>query len=245
MNPYHKLVNDYARLARAGKSYPLGNCAKSSTATPAPDAPTVAIFSPHPDDETITGGLALRLLRQARWRIVDVAVTLGSNQARRAGRLAELKACCDYIDFELLPAIPDGLDKINVESRQANPELWAQSSAVIVQKLNELKPKVIFFPHDSDWNTTHIGTHFLVLDALQSMPASFSCYIVETEFWMPMSSPNLMVELSEEDLGDLVTAISFHVEEVRRNPYHLSLPAWTRQRQARQRAGQPSRRGCS
>jgi hypothetical protein len=27
-------------------------------------------------------------------------------------------------------------------------------------------------------------------------------------------------------LGDLITALTFHVEEVRRNPYHLTLPAW-------------------
>jgi hypothetical protein len=35
-----------------------------------------------------------------------------------------------------------------------------------------------------------------------------------------------MVELGEQDLGDLVAALTFHVGEVRRNPYHLSLPAW-------------------
>ncbi len=27
-------------------------------------------------------------------------------------------------------------------------------------------------------------------------------------------------------MADLVTALSFHVGEVRRNPYHLLLPAW-------------------
>ena len=27
-------------------------------------------------------------------------------------------------------------------------------------------------------------------------------------------------------LGDLITALTFHAGEVRRNPYHLSLPAW-------------------
>jgi hypothetical protein len=35
-----------------------------------------------------------------------------------------------------------------------------------------------------------------------------------------------MVESSEEDVADLLAALSFHVEEVRRNPYHLRLPAW-------------------
>jgi hypothetical protein len=35
-----------------------------------------------------------------------------------------------------------------------------------------------------------------------------------------------MVEMSAEDLGDMMTATSFHVGEVNRNPYHLLLPAW-------------------
>jgi hypothetical protein len=35
-----------------------------------------------------------------------------------------------------------------------------------------------------------------------------------------------MVESSEEDVSDLLAALSFHIEEVRRNPYHLRMPAW-------------------
>src|SRR5262249_17031231 len=68
--------------------------------------------------------------------------------------------------------------------------------------------------------------HFLVLDALKTLPADFHCFVVETEFWAAMPSPNLTVEISPQDLGDLITALTFHVGEVRRNPYHLSLPAW-------------------
>jgi hypothetical protein len=64
------------------------------------------------------------------------------------------------------------------------------------------------------------------VDALKSMPLQFSCYTVETEYWAPMPSPNLMIELSQEDLAELMTALSFHVGELERNPYHLSMPAW-------------------
>jgi hypothetical protein len=41
-----------------------------------------------------------------------------------------------------------------------------------------------------------------------------------------MADPNLMVEVKHEDVADLITALTFHVGEVQRNPYHLSLPAW-------------------
>jgi hypothetical protein len=52
------------------------------------------------------------------------------------------------------------------------------------------------------------------------------CHVVETEFWGAMSTPNLMVETSVDDLARMMAALSFHVGEVRRNPYHLLVPAW-------------------
>ncbi len=41
-----------------------------------------------------------------------------------------------------------------------------------------------------------------------------------------MATPNLMVESTPADVADLVAALSLHVGEVARNPYHLRLPAW-------------------
>src|SRR5260221_14694978 len=41
-----------------------------------------------------------------------------------------------------------------------------------------------------------------------------------------MDTPNLVVESSAEDVVDLITALSFPVGEVKRNPYHLRMPAW-------------------
>jgi hypothetical protein len=63
------------------------------------------------------------------------------------------------------------------------------------------------------------------MDALKAM-GDLKCFLVETEFWGQMQSPNLLVELGTEEVAALVAATSFHAGEVRRNPYHLSLPAW-------------------
>jgi len=226
MNPYHHFVAEYARFASEGKAWPLGGFARCPRPALAPDAPTALIFSPHPDDEVIIGGLALRLLREAGWNILNVAVTQGSNPARLAARLAELRACCDCIGFGLVQIAPNGLEKISVRTREQEPAHWARAVKVIAEILSQHRPRVIFFPHDADWNSSHIGTHHLVLDALKTLPSDFHCHAVETEFWGAMASPNLLVEVSPPDLGDLVTALTFHVGEVRRNPYHLSLPAW-------------------
>ncbi len=226
MNPYLHFVSEYARLAQAGKAWPLGGFPPGPRPAVPADAPVALIFSPHPDDEVIIGGLALRLLREARWNVINVAVTQGSNRARQAGRWAELAACCECIGFGLEATQPGGLERVNVATRAQDPAHWAAAVQVIADLLARHRPKAIFFPHEQDWNSSHIGTHHLVLEALGTLPADFRTVAVETEFWGAMAAPNLMVEISPGDLADLITALTFHVGEVRRNPYHLTLPAW-------------------
>ncbi len=226
MNPYHRFVSEYARLSREGRAWPLGGFPDCPRPQLTPDAPVVLIFSPHPDDEVIIGGLALRLLREAKWNVINVAVTQGSNKARQTERWAELKNCCDCIGFGLVPTAPNGLEKVNVKCRQQEPEHWAQSVQVIAGIHAQHRPRAILFPHDDDWNSSHIGTHHLVVDALRTLGPDFDCFTIETEFWGAMKNPNLTVEISARDLGDLITALTFHVGEVKRNPYHLTLPAW-------------------
>jgi LmbE family N-acetylglucosaminyl deacetylase len=226
MNPYQSYVRELARMVREGHRLPLGGFPTPTRRPVAKDAPRVLIFSPHPDDEVIVGGLALRLLRELRWNVVNVAVTQGSKKERQLERWSELQKCCDYIGFELLSTAPGGLEGINLNSRGCQPNQWAESVQRIQEILGEAAPRVIFFPHDNDWNVTHIGTHHLVVDALKAMGPSFECFAIETEFWGAMATPNLMVELGEEELAELITALSFHAGEVRRNPYHLLLPAW-------------------
>ncbi len=226
MNPYLEFASAYAQLAIGGKSLPLGGIAPSSRSTPAPDAPRALIFSPHPDDECIIGGLALRLKREAGMRVVNIAVTQGSNRQRQQPRWQELSHACKYLGFELEPTAPNGLEKINAQARQQAPQHWAAAVSVIAAALARHQPRVIFYPHPLDWNGTHIGTHLLVTDALRTLPRQFQTLVVETEFWGQMAAPNLMVELSIEDVADLLAALSFHVGEVQRNPYHLRLPAW-------------------
>ena len=226
MNPYHQFVASFAQLIAAGKSLPLGEIPPHHKSKPAADATVALIFSPHPDDECIIGGLALRLLRETGMRVINVAVTQGSRKERQQPRWQELKNACNQLGFDLEQTAPNGLEKIASKTRLEDPQPWSAAVKIISTTLTRHQPRVIFFPHEFDWNSTHIGTHFLVMDALQTLPANFQCLIIETEFWGQMSSPNLMVESSVEDVAELLAALSFHVGEVRRNPYHLQMPAW-------------------
>jgi hypothetical protein len=137
-----------------------------------------------------------------------------------------LQNACGWLGFEVEQAAPNGLERINPKTRTDDVEHWPVAIKIIAATLVQHQPRAIFFPHELDWNSTHIGTHFLVMDALATLPADFQCLMIETEYWAPMSAPNLMVESGVDDVADLLAALSFHVEEVRRNPYHLRMPAW-------------------
>ena len=226
MNSYRQFVSAFANLITNGKTLPLGNVPPHDKPVSQAAAPVALIFSPHPDDECIIGGLALRLMREGGMHVINVAVTQGSKKERKAGRLQELKNACDWIGFGLEQTAPNGLEGINPKTRSADPQRWAGAVETIANILIKYQPRVLFFPHELDWNSTHIGTHYLVMDALKSLSPGFTCFLVETEFWGQMAGPNLLVESSTEDVADLIAALSFHVEEVRRNPYHLRLPAW-------------------
>src|SRR5919112_2518438 len=226
MNPYHRFVSDFERLLRDGRQLPLGQFAAPARPALAPDAPRVLIFSPHPDDECIIGGIALRLLRESGMRVLNVAVTQGSNKERQSARWSELKAACESLGFGLIQTAPAGLERINVKTRERDRAHWKTCVDVIAAIVREQQPAVVLFPHDDDWNSSHIGTHHLIMDALAAQAPEFGCDVVETEFWGAMATPNLMVESSAEDVADMMTALSFHVGEVQRNPYHLLVPPW-------------------
>lgn len=119
----------------------------------------------------------------------------------------------------------NGLERINLTTREKDHQRWKDAVSVILKILMKLQPRGIIFPQKNDWNSTHVGTH-LVMDALRKMQKTFSCDIVETEYWRTMDTPNLMIESSEEDVADLITALSFHKGEIMRSPYHLRLPSW-------------------
>jgi len=226
MTPYHQLVSEYQRLLKEGRSYPLGAFKPAAHPKISTSAAKALFFAPHPDDECIVGGLAVRLMREARMNVINVAVTLGSKKERQAERLLELQNACEYLGFNLVSTGPNGLERINPKTREQDPAFWQACVSVVQRILQEHRPKVVLCPHDRDWNSTHIGTHFLVTDALKQMPKDFECYLVETEFWGAMTDPNLMVEICGEDLADMMAATTFHIGEVHRNPYHLLLPAW-------------------
>jgi N-acetylglucosamine malate deacetylase 1 len=206
MNPYLNFVQGIQAGVAEARSLTV-----SGRTEPVLSEQRVLLFSPHPDDECIFGTLPLRLMREAGMQIINIPVTFGSNPARQADRARELAAACGYLGWQV---------------HREKSDFSAMELAEVVGTLQRFQPVVLFMPHAKDWNSRHISTHFLVEDALKQMGPSFTCTVVETEFWGAMDDPNLMVEADAVVCADLVAATSLHTGEVARNPYHLLLPAW-------------------
>ena len=225
-HPYQAFVTRFAQQLSEGCQLPLGDFPPAPSPALEPDAPRALVFSPHPDDESLIGALALRLRRQAGYQVVVVAVTQGSNEARQTERWQEMSGACGFLGWELQATVTGGLTHITPTARQSEPAAWNSAVAIAVTLILKYRPKVIIMPHEGDGHSTHQGTHLLVLDALRRIGPDFSCAVVLTEFWAALAEPNLMVESPAEDVADLMAALSFHKGEVRRNPYHVLLPSW-------------------
>ena len=186
----------------------------------------VIVCSPHPDDEALTGALPLRFRLEKGISVLNLAVTLGSKVSERARRLRELESSCQALGFRLTVAAPaSGLNSVTPEGRK-DARSWAKKVGSLTEIFERERPTVIFVPHEGDFHPAHIGTHYLVIDALRNLRRWRSpVMLLESEYWHGLANPNLMVGVTPEQEALLVMAAAEHAGEVARNPYHLLHPA--------------------
>lgn len=225
MTNYLQYIESLRDLARSAARLPLGMDFMSARADSKENAfGKIVIFAPHPDDECIIGLLPLRAMLECGAEVVDIAVTLGSNKARRMERLAELEAACSYLNWRVSLCAEDGFENVNIAWRNSNPIAWQAMVEKVGQKILQETPRMIILPHLDDWNITHVGVGHLVLDALALLGDSYDGYLVEYEYWGNLKSANLMLEANPEHIAILMEALSRHTKELERNDYHVRLP---------------------
>lgn len=167
------------------------------------------ILSPHPDDESIVGSLALRLSHENNAHIINVAVTVGSNKERQKARIKELNDACELLEMECV-----FLD-----------ENWKTKEKELKSLIQKYQPQVIIAPHVKDFHPAHIKTGELLKKVMTSLKKE-TALIAWSEFWGQMAKPNLLVEVPVDIVDLQMKALEKHVGEISRNPYHLRLPAW-------------------
>lgn len=227
-----QFVRGVVNAVDGGKAIPLGPSTGNLTPPAAPKAggepARVVICPPHPDDEALSGALAQRLRQDSGAEVTSVAITLGSNRAERPRRLREVEAACRALDFKLIVArYPSGLDDVSAKSREADPGPWSEKVKILREIFDQEKPDLILAPHAQDFNTTHVGTHRLVVDALGEhldRSGRGPVLVAETEIWHQIERPNLMLGLTPEFVAAQLVGITEHGDEMRRNPYHLCHP---------------------
>jgi N-acetylglucosamine malate deacetylase 1 len=232
---WREYVEGVAGAYVRGKEIPLGPSVPpyrlSASAAPGARGFKVVYCAPHPDDETLSGALAIRWRLEVGAQVMDCAVTLGSDPGERPRRRRELQAACGVLGFQLevlaTEAGETGLENVNPASRRAQPEAWAEKVKTLTEFFDRVQPEVVMAPHAEDFNTTHLGTHDLVVEALGAHleRRGGMLPLVETEFWHPMAAPNLMVGLSPELVALQLMAASEFGGEMARNPYHIRQPA--------------------
>ncbi|HEV2380514.1 MAG TPA: PIG-L family deacetylase [Terriglobia bacterium] len=193
----------------------------------------VLFCAPHPDDECLSAALGSRLRLEAGARVTNIAITLGSDPAQRPRRRRELVSAHQVLGFELLiPTEPgaasaDGFEDVHLSGRDSHPEAWAKRVGALAEIFDSTEPEAVFAPHEEDFNSTHIGTHELVSEALDAYLARHpesDVLFIETEFWHQLADPNLMVGITPELAAVQIVAAAEHGGEMTRMPYHLLHP---------------------
>ncbi len=188
----------------------LSSFFKTSVLTKKKSIPfTVFILSPHPDDECISGSLALRLGLENQMKLINIAVTLGSNKERQKERLKELRDANKVLNMKM----------------EVLGEDWKTKEKELKILLEKYRPQIVIAPHVKDHHPAHVKTGELLLKTVKKskLPATI---IAWSEFWGPQKKINLLLEVPQEVLELQIKALQKHVGEIKRNPYHLRLPAW-------------------
>jgi len=170
------------------------------------------IIAPHPDDECLMSGLALRAKAEAGTEVSVLSFSFGSDLDRRPERMQELKGALQVLGFDELSRT--GADEIQF------PELE--------RVLERFLPDAILIPHSNDGHPTHIRCSELAWQAAKAHVAKTKVplHVFESEYWGQMENPNLLLPLDPSTVKVMGTALLCHEGEIKRNPYHLSLPAF-------------------
>lgn len=175
-------------------------------------ADAVLHLSPHPDDELLGAPATLMALRDAGWRVVNLACGLGGPEQRRR-REGELHEACHRAGFELLlpespPLSGDG-DPATVHAALAE---------AIAAALEEVKPRVVISPGPGDRHPTHELVALAAAEVLgefgEEAPRQWLWAL-----WGAPPRPTLATGFDRSRLDEILHALAAHSGELERNDY--------------------------
>ncbi len=182
--------------------------------------PTALLLSPHPDDELLGCPAHLFALREAGWRIVNLALSLGSDERRRPQRLAELELACRRAGFELVyEAEAFAMPTSRGQAEGAEPGDgggFERSLARVLELAGRLETKLLVAPSPHDDHPAHEWTGRLALAAARAGAAE---RLWLWGLWADVAMPNSLCVFDEPRLAEIERALRAHAGELTRNDY--------------------------
>jgi len=163
-----------------------------------PDAQSLLVIAPHPDDETIGCGGVIALAKVWGMRVSILFLTRGGSSLRLAGvdgsEVAEARSAHAVRAAAALGLQPEDLifwDLMDGGIPQPGEDGFAEAAARLVGVIAQGKPDVVFCPHPHDGWTDHTAAAALVQQALagQTLEPKLYYYPIWTWHSAPWGMP--------------------------------------------------------
>jgi LmbE family N-acetylglucosaminyl deacetylase len=174
-------------------------------------SPTALVVSPHPDDELIPAGGTLMILKDAGWRIVNLACSLGRPEQHERRR-GELERACAAAGFELdLLSPPVGLSRDD-DLAAAGERL----TELVCGRLAAVQPALVLAPGPTDGHHSHEVVARAVARAVTARGVRQPVWW--WELWGHLRTATLLVRI-DDVLERVCAALAEHGSEVARNDF--------------------------
>jgi LmbE family N-acetylglucosaminyl deacetylase len=174
---------------------------------------TVVHFSPHPDDELIGAPATLMALRDAGWRVVNVACGLG-RPGQHVRREQEVRAASARTEFEARIEHPPVAMSGNDDPATARGRLLE----IVRRELDDLRPRVVISPSPHDRHRAHELVGGAVRDALATADSAAPRWWM-WGLWGSLPLPTLATPFDAFRLEEICTALEAYRGELDRNDY--------------------------
>jgi LmbE family N-acetylglucosaminyl deacetylase len=169
-------------------------------------------IAPHPDDELLGAPALLMALRDAGWRVVNFACSLGRADDHERRR-SELARACELAGFDLL--VPDDLPPIG----RADDLAVAQDvlTAAIEAEIGRTGPQLLVGPSPHDGHHAHEVVGRAIVEATEHVgrPAR----VMFWGLWADLPFPTALVGFDSARLHEIERALRAHAGELARNRF--------------------------
>ncbi|MEU3310304.1 PIG-L deacetylase family protein [Nocardiopsis sp. NPDC055551] len=196
------------------------------------------VYSPHPDDETLGCGGLMSKAKRAGAEVYVQFITVGdtADQSPKGfstaqERHTEIKRASEHFHWDdWHMALPGDSNHLRLDGipRVELARLVEQESPLSIARL---RPTVVLIPHRTSYNQDHQATAEAVHTALRPSnnrlrhhPGLVMAYEEAADQWRtePVESPNLIVELEEEDLLIKLQGMELYGSQSHEHPHTRS-----------------------